>query len=397
MSQILNNIYTSASLALRLHTEAIARLQEQAATGARINRASDGPSEAYRILEFNSQERALENYIDNLSDAVSILELSSSVVGDMMSELTEAKTRLTQIASGVYTEEQRKATAEGINDILEHMVLLANTKQMNQYIFGGSDTDSAPYVVERTNGEITSVTYQGSLETRNVEMAPGVQSSAFYVGDNIFCSDSRSAPIFLGDTGAEAGTGTSSVTGDVWLNVTYNDVSGHYELYIDDEDNPVDVDPSEDITNLAVTNLAGEVLYVNAEGIAGTGVELVRIPGTYDVFNTLITIRDILENDRELSEAQLQELRNKSHVSLEEVHDLLSRQSVSVGSRIGFLDSLKYSLKNLKYDAEDESTRLQEADIAQVAIDLSRRELLYQMSLSVAARIMSISLLDFLG
>jgi flagellin-like hook-associated protein FlgL len=60
------------------------------------------------------------------------------------------------------------------------------------------------------------------------------------------------------------------------------------------------------------------------------------------------------------------------------------------------LGNLEDSLKNLKYDAEDETTRLQEADIAQVAIDISRREVLYEMSLSVAARLMSMSLLDFL-
>jgi flagellin-like hook-associated protein FlgL len=67
-----------------------------------------------------------------------------------------------------------------------------------------------------------------------------------------------------------------------------------------------------------------------------------------------------------------------------------------VGSRIGFLDNLKDSLKNLKYDTEDETTRLQEADIAQIAIDISRREILYQMSLSVAGKLMSVSLLDFI-
>jgi len=78
------------------------------------------------------------------------------------------------------------------------------------------------------------------------------------------------------------------------------------------------------------------------------------------------------------------------------VHNLLVQQSVSVGSKIGFLDNLKDSLKSLKYNAEDETTRLQEADIVQLAIDISRREVLYQMSLSVAAKIMSMSLLDFI-
>ena len=67
-----------------------------------------------------------------------------------------------------------------------------------------------------------------------------------------------------------------------------------------------------------------------------------------------------------------------------------------MGSKIGFLDDLKDSLNNMKYDTEDEVTRLQQADIAQIAIDLSRREVLYQMSLAVAAKLMSLSLLDYI-
>ena len=50
----------------------------------------------------------------------------------------------------------------------------------------------------------------------------------------------------------------------------------------------------------------------------------------------------------------------------------------------------------MQFDTKDETTRLQEADIAQISIDLSRREVLYQMSLSVAGKLMSTSLLDFI-
>ncbi len=49
MSGSLGNIYNNVSFALGLHTDALARLQEQASTGSRINRVSDGPSAAYRI------------------------------------------------------------------------------------------------------------------------------------------------------------------------------------------------------------------------------------------------------------------------------------------------------------------------------------------------------------
>ena len=107
-------------------------------------------------------------------------------------------------------------------------------------------------------------------------------------------------------------------------------------------------------------------------------------------------IRDILENDRGLSTAQLQDLINNSLNSLDEVNNLLVQTEVTVGSKVSFLDNLKDSLENRKYNTEDEVTRLQEADVAQIAIDLSRREILYEMSLSVAGKLMSLSLLDFI-
>lgn len=397
MSGPLNSIYSDLGFALHLHTEALSRLQEQASTGSRINRASDDPSIAYRVLGLNSQERFLAGYMDNISQAVSTLEISLVVVEDMISQFADTKVLLTQIVSGVYGQEGRERIAEAINSTLEQVVSLANTKHLNEHLFGGGDTGSAPYAVARTNGEITSVTYQGSFENRKIEVAAGVQSSAFYVGDEIFRSDSRGTPVFLGDTGAKAGTGTSSVTGDVWLTVTYNEISEKYELSIDDGLTTFSPDGTDDDKNLALTDSrTGQVLYVDAREINSTGVDMVRVPGTYDVFSTLINIRDILKNQRGLSDAQIQELRNNSIGSLEEIRSFLTGKSVSMGSRIGFLEDIKGTVENIKFGTEDETTMLQEADIAQIAIDISRREVLYQMSLLVAGRLMSMSLLDFI-
>ncbi|MGB2863698.1 MAG: flagellar hook-associated protein FlgL [Sedimentisphaerales bacterium] len=393
MSGALNNIYNNVSYALYLHSVEMARLQEQVTTGSRINRPSDDPSCSYRVVTLNSQEKSLGNYINNLSEAVGTLELSSTVIQEIGSSLTETKVRLTQVIGGIYHEETRERAAEGINDILEQVVSLANTKHIGQYLFGGNNTTSAPYLVERTNGEITGVTYQGSLENREIEVAPGIKSSTFYVGSNIFHSDDRSDPVFMGDTGVKAGTGTSNLQGNTWLTVTGS--AGNYTLSIDDGLSTFNTDGTD--TNLAVTDsTTGKILYVDTTEINGAGVELVSIPGTHDIFNTLMSIRDMLKNERELSGAQLRELQDNSLIALKEINELLVQAEVSVGSKTGFLDNLKDSLMKLKYDAEDEATLLQEADIAQIAIDLSRREVLYQMSLSIAGRLMSVSLLDFL-
>ncbi len=393
MSGALNSIYNNVGFALNLHTDAMAKLQEQVSTGSRINRISDDPAAGYRVLGLNTNVKSLENYIDNLSEVISILDLSSTIIEAITSGFSETQVRLTQISSGIYDEAARKRTAEGINDILEQTVSLANTKHMDQHLFGGTDTSSAPYTVERTNGKITRVTYQGSFENRDIEVAPGMESSAFYIGDNIFRSNDRSAPVFIGDTGSKAGTGTSSVHGGIWLTVTGS--ADNYNLSIDDGLSTFNTNGTD--TNLAVTDSrTGEVLYVDTTAIASTGVDLVSVPGTYDIFNTLIIIRDVLENEKGLSDSQVREQLSNLPSSFEETNNLLVQAEVSIGSKIGFLDDLKYNLRDIKYNTEDEATRLQEADIAQIAIDLSRREVLYQMSLAVAARLMSMSLLDFI-
>lgn len=394
MSGTLNNVYNNISFALNLHYKAMARLQEQASTGSRINRASDDPSVAYQVLGLNSQQRLLGNYMDNISDATGVLEISASIIDNISSVINKTKVDLTQIISGTYNENGRQRLAEQINDALEQTISLANTQHLGQYIFGGSNTSSAPYSVQRTNGDITSVTYQGSSQQRDIEVAPGIQSNAYHIGEDIFCSDNRSTPEFLGDTGAAAGSGTSSVKSDVWLTVTYD--GSDYNLSIDDGVTVIDVGDVSDPSNVAVTNSAGQVLYVDATNISSTGVDMVRVPGTYDVFSTLISIRDLLENERGLSDTQLAQYRRRLLDSLDEVRGLLTEKVIYIGTKIGFIDDLKNSLENIKFDTEDETTILQEADIAQIAIDLSRREALYQMSLSVAAKLMSISLLDYL-
>jgi flagellar hook-associated protein 3 FlgL len=395
MSGSLINVYNNAAFAMARQAETMARLQEQASTGSRINRASDDPSAAYRILGLNSQQASLANYTDTLNAIVSSMEFTSTLFAQIQSELTDTKARITQVLGGIYDASTRERLADGINDILEQVISFANTKHSGQYLFGGTDSASAPYVIERdSQGKITTVTYQGSFENRNVEAAPGVEASAFQVGEDVFRSDDRSDPQFVGSTGAANGTGTSSVTGFVWLTVTYD--GSNYKMSIDDGDTWTTV-PAGGNTNQAVTDSrTGKVLYVDSTAINNTGTDMVCVPGTHDIFNTLITIRDVFKNDRELPESQIQTIRDNLMESLDEVSGLVTQTSVSTGSKINFLNNLKQGLEDIKFNAETETTNIEEADITQIAIGLARSETLYQMSLAVVAKTMSMSLLDFI-
>ncbi|MCX5645684.1 MAG: flagellar hook-associated protein FlgL [Phycisphaerae bacterium] len=394
MSGSLTGIYESISYALQLHGQSISQLQEQASTGNRVNRASDDPSEAYRILGLSSQERSLDSYVGNIADLTGSLQMSSTIITNMASQLADVRTLLSQIVGGIYDADGRKRIAEKVDSALEQLVSLANTKYANQYLFGGNNTGAAPYVVVREGGKIASVTYQGSDEARRVDVAPGLDVAAGPVGDEVFRNDNRGAPVFLGSTGAAAGTGTSSLRGDAWLTVDYN--GANYRVSVDDGATFVTVPPGGD-TNQAVTDSrTGRVLYVNTTGINKTGVELVRLPGTYDAFNALIGLRDMLTDGHGVASQDLTSYVNECVAGVEEVRNRLVQANVTTGSQIGFLDTLKQNLETMQYDTQDQTTRLQQADVAQIAIDLSREQVLYQMSLSVAGKLMTMSLLDFI-
>jgi flagellar hook-associated protein 3 FlgL len=394
MSGILNSVYNSSIYALSLHSKAMSTLQEQYSTGSRINRASDDPSSAYKVMGLNTQTTQLKNYIAAIDDVSGVLEMSSTIIGSMTTELADVKVSLSQIISGTYDEDGRKRLAGQVDDALEQMVSLANTKHSGSYIYGGNDTSTAPYAIERTGDKITKVTYQGSGEQRDVTIAPGVESNAYEVGDDIFRSDERTTPTFIGDTGVTVGSGTASVNGTSWLNVT-KDAGGDYNLSLGGP--TVDLGTyTGDLSNVPVKDADGNVLYVNATNLSNTGYEMVSVSGTHDMFDVLMNVRDLLLNEKSLSTTQLQQCRSALSDSLDEVSNLLLSQETSVGSKIGFIDNLRDSLENIQYNTEDESTAIEQADIAQVSIDLARRETLYQLTLSATAKLMSMSLLDFI-
>jgi len=394
MSGSLTSIYDSIAYALSLHGTAITRLQEQASTGNRVNRGSDSPSDAYRILGLNSQERSLQSYKENVTELIGNLEISSTIIADMSNELASTRTLLTQIVGGIHDAAGRERIADKLNNSLEQLVSLANTKHANQYLFGGNNTGMAPYAVVREGSRIVEVSYQGSDASRYVSVAPGLDLETYHVGDTVFRTNDREAPVFLGNSGAAAGTGTSNVQGDVWLTVEHDGTN--YRISIDDGATFVTVPAGGDANQAVTDSRTGRVLYVDTTGINRTGVELVRVPGTYNIFNTVISLRDLLLNERGLSNQELLNYVDQCVAAVEEVRHLLVQADVSTGSKIGFLNTLKNNLEDMEFDTKDETTRLQEADIAQIAIDLSRREVLYQMSLSVAGKLMSMSLLDFI-
>lgn len=394
MSYSLDSIFKNSSWAISQNSYALAQLQQKASTGQEINRISDNPTDSNQLLSLLSDSRSKEQTLKSLDEISSILDLSSSVIQSISDEFGRARSSLTSTLSGTLNSEMRKTLAADLDNIVEELVSLANTRRMGQSLFAGADSDVLPYTVQRDDhGQITNVIYQGSTQERNVRIADGLEISPMLVGDRFFCSQDRKDPIFYGETGVAMGTGTNSLQGDVMLTVTGS--PGNWQLSIDGGSNVITVNGTESNVPL-VHSETGEVLYVDATGITQTGSEPVRIPGTYTIFSALISARDLLQNDNNLTDSQLQSMLSDTVNSMDEVNQRLVHAFPIVGGRLQILTNFKDSIEEMKLTTDEDVSRLQDTDITQVAIDLARYEVLYEMSLNVAAKMFNMSLLDFM-
>src|SRR4030042_1520085 len=121
MGGTLSSLYNNVSFGLSINAREIMRLQEQVTTGSRINRASDAPAAAYRVMNLGSQERSITNYLDNLSEVSDVLEYASVAIDDIKSALAEAKKLLGDVTGGTGGGVSPNGAGAGIKDALERV------------------------------------------------------------------------------------------------------------------------------------------------------------------------------------------------------------------------------------------------------------------------------------
>lgn len=219
------SIYNNTSYALWMHSKEMARLHEMGSSGARVNRASDDPIDAYRIMRLRSNTTSTDVYLKNLEDVARTLETGHGFLQKVSDTIVRSEQLLTQAASGTYVGPNKTAIAEELDSLLEQTVMLMNSQSLGNFVFGGEKTSSEPFKVRRENGTIVGVEYVGSDRDLRVPVADGVLYSGMLVGSDIVDSNNRQAPSFHGNTGAKAGTRTSSIRGSAWLEVAHSNTT----------------------------------------------------------------------------------------------------------------------------------------------------------------------------
>lgn len=174
---------------LNYQTRRLLQLQEQLATGLRVNAPSDDPLAARRAIDLRQTMSREDQYLGNISGANLQLLESVMAIQTVVESLQRANEITLQGSNGTMAQAQRDQLAVEANQLLESVLMEANHQTNGRYVFGGTRTLTAPYVPTRNaQGEITSVAYEGNLEQISVGVADGVSVVVNETGQRAFQS-----------------------------------------------------------------------------------------------------------------------------------------------------------------------------------------------------------------
>lgn len=134
---------TNQSLAqIQASMTAANRLQEQAASGKRINRASDDPTGAAISMQLRNQQATNTQYVRNADFANGQLATVDGTLQGIYTRLSQVRSNV--IATTTTTNEQsRAALSAQVDQIKNELQSLYNTQYQGRSIFGGTSPTGA--------------------------------------------------------------------------------------------------------------------------------------------------------------------------------------------------------------------------------------------------------------
>lgn len=150
MSSYLNDI--------QKNLQGMNKLNNQLNTGNQINKVSDDPLKAVKIMNLNNEISDIERYNSNADEISGWLDMTDSALDTIGTLTSEIKTLLTSV-SGTFGKDEISAVFSNVNEKIKQIGEAFNTSYGGKYIFGGSITDEPPVKVRinETDGSVSLV------------------------------------------------------------------------------------------------------------------------------------------------------------------------------------------------------------------------------------------------
>lgn len=361
-------------------------IQQQLATGKKVEKASDNPISVAQSMGLRSEIDQFSSFQRNINDGMAYLGTVDTTLQTGNNLYQNMRERAIQASNDSNSSDSRYFIGKEIRGMFDQMVALSNTAFKGDYIFSGTNSQVAPYELRTA--------------TATVRTAPGLLDSPFggigvpsplydtNAKDSIFTQGYAVAKYVL--PGSVKANGLTEGT-----DFTVNYVAGEITY----------LTPAAATAAAAGINVTFEWLRRNEKDLDGAQNREIE-EGVTSRIN--VTASDVYGSESQpnaweaminLLDGTLNNKPQKVRDSIEGIDASLKRQLTALSqnaARVNRLESTQtrnderiiYTTK-LQSDVED-------VDFAQAVSDFNMKQAVYDASLKMGAKALSNSLVDFL-
>ena len=236
LNRVNTNIQSlDSQLSLNQINKQMAENQMKMSTGKRINRAEDDSAGFSIATKLRSRIGGLNQAMQNVGDAKSVLDITESSYGTIMDNLVEMKSLATQAANDTLGEEERGFIGEQIQKLGEDINKIADQTVYQDYeLLNGNDTSGATNASGEDMTGSLNLTFQvgeRKEDTISAEIAAVNVGELFNPADNQTTDATAAggqAIDFLGATvGAGGAAGTDASAGGSAISVVAAETAGN--------------------------------------------------------------------------------------------------------------------------------------------------------------------------
>ncbi|CEI72241.1 MULTISPECIES: hypothetical protein [Romboutsia] len=146
-SMIRNNMYDNQENLQRTD-----KLNRQISTGKVINKVSDDPYKAIKIMNLKNEIKYTEKYSYNIDEAVGWMNNTDSSLEEVGTVLGDIKDEIIKLGNGTYSAEEMKSIRAEMNEKIKELGETLNSSHGGNHMFGGSDVEDLPIIIEEKDG-----------------------------------------------------------------------------------------------------------------------------------------------------------------------------------------------------------------------------------------------------
>ena len=161
------------------------RLQNQASTGQRIQAPEDDPSGMAQALNLQTETTNVNQYSQNIASLQDRSTSAYNVIQQIKTISDRVGEIVTQANDGTKSASDLQSYGTEVTQLIQQAAQLMNTKQGDQYLFGGTASGKTPFnVTTDANGNVTAVTYQGNTSVAENQIAENTTIAVDVPGEN---------------------------------------------------------------------------------------------------------------------------------------------------------------------------------------------------------------------